>query len=130
MSGPAGPVFLDAECAWYGDPAFDLAFCLNHLLLKCLAVPEVAAELLIAFDELRDAYLGGVDWEAHADLEARAASLLPGLFLARVDGKSPVEYVTTDAARERVRRVAVPYVKEPPSALAEVRDAWAREIGL
>ena len=36
LVGPAGPVFLDAECAWYGDPAFDLAFCLNHLLLKCL----------------------------------------------------------------------------------------------
>ena len=34
-----GPVFLDAECAWYGDPAFDLAFCLNHLLLKCLWAP-------------------------------------------------------------------------------------------
>ena len=37
MIGPSGPVLLDAECAWYGDPAFDLAFCLNHLLLKCLA---------------------------------------------------------------------------------------------
>ena len=32
--GPRGPIFLDAECAWFGDPAFDLAFCLNHLLLK------------------------------------------------------------------------------------------------
>src|SRR5262245_55612776 len=36
LVGPKGPVFLDAECAWFGDPAFDLAFCLNHLLLKCL----------------------------------------------------------------------------------------------
>ncbi|MEP7282694.1 MAG: aminoglycoside phosphotransferase family protein [Rubrivivax sp.] len=35
LIGPAGPVLLDAECAWWGDPAFDLAFCLNHLLLKC-----------------------------------------------------------------------------------------------
>jgi aminoglycoside phosphotransferase (APT) family kinase protein len=34
LRGAAGPVFLDAECAWFGDPAFDLAFCLNHLLLK------------------------------------------------------------------------------------------------
>ena len=25
LAGPNGPVFLDAECAWYGDPAFDLA---------------------------------------------------------------------------------------------------------
>ena len=36
LAGPRGPVFLDAECAWWGDPAFDpafdLAFCLNHLL--------------------------------------------------------------------------------------------------
>src|SRR3546814_8749106 len=30
----SGPVFLDAECAVYGDPAFDLAFCTTHLLLK------------------------------------------------------------------------------------------------
>jgi Ser/Thr protein kinase RdoA (MazF antagonist) len=36
LIGRRGPVFLDAECAWYGDPGFDLAFCLNHLLLKCL----------------------------------------------------------------------------------------------
>jgi len=39
LQGPDGPVFLDAECAWWGDPAFDLAFCLNHLLLKCLWRP-------------------------------------------------------------------------------------------
>ena len=37
LIGPKGPVLLDAECAWHGDPAFDLAFCLNHLLLKCLS---------------------------------------------------------------------------------------------
>src|SRR6516162_10852304 len=36
LVGPQGPVFIDAECAWFGDPAFDLAFCLNHMLLKCL----------------------------------------------------------------------------------------------
>jgi 5-methylthioribose kinase len=36
LVGAEGPVLLDAECAWWGDPAFDLAFCLNHLLLKCL----------------------------------------------------------------------------------------------
>ena len=40
LAGPRGPVFLDAECAWWGDPAFDLAFCLNHLLLKCVWTPR------------------------------------------------------------------------------------------
>jgi aminoglycoside phosphotransferase (APT) family kinase protein len=130
IAGPHGPVFLDAECAWYGDPAFDLAFCLNHLLLKCLAVPGAAAEFLIAFDELRDAYLAGVAWESPAALDARAAALLPGLFLARVDGKSPVEYVSGDEQRDKVRRVAVPLIEEPPETLASVRDAWAVEVGV
>ena len=52
LIGPDGPVFLDAECAWYGDPAFDLAFCLNHLLLKCLWNREAVPGFLACFDRL------------------------------------------------------------------------------
>ena len=52
LCGPRGPVFLDAECAWYGDPAFDLAFCLNHMLLKCLWRPQWSARYLACFDAL------------------------------------------------------------------------------
>ena len=121
LVGPRGPVFLDAECAWYGDPAFDLAFCLNHLLLKCLWVPEAAPRLLACFEALAAAYLQGY---APEGLEARAASLLPGLLLARVDGKSPVEYVTEEAQKARVRRVARALLATPPARLAEVREAW------
>jgi aminoglycoside phosphotransferase (APT) family kinase protein len=130
LTGANGPSFLDAECAWYGDPAFDLAFCLNHLLLKCLWVRQAQAEFLIAFDELRDAYFHGVDWEPLADLEARAAALLPALFLARIDGKSPVEYITDEADKDRVRRTAIPMIETPPLTLGAVRDSWAAEIGL
>jgi len=129
LVGPQGPVLLDAECAWYGDPAFDIAFCLNHLLLKCLWTPAAARAFLACFDALAAAYLGGVRWEAPAALEARAAALLPGLFLARVDGKSPVEYLTNEADRARVRRVARALLLRAPQRLAEVREAWAREIG-
>ncbi len=129
LIGPGGPVFLDAECAWYGDPAFDLAFCLNHMLLKCLWTPHAARGFLACFDALAESYLAGVGWEPRGELEARAASLLSGLFLARVDGKSPVEYLTDEAPKQRVRRVARPLIATPPARLAEVRHAWAREIG-
>src|SRR5258706_11953694 len=74
LVGPSGPVFLDAECAWYGDPAFDLAFCLNHLVLKCAWVPESQVDFLTCFDALARAYLEGVTWESASALEARAAS--------------------------------------------------------
>lgn len=121
LVGPGGPVFLDAECAWYGDPAFDLAFCLNHLLLKCCWVPQGQARFLACFDALAGAYLAV---HAPAGLEERAATLLPGLLLARVDGKSPVEYLTDAAQKDRVRRVARSLLIAPPSTLAEVRLAW------
>ncbi len=121
LCGPRGPVLLDAECAWYGDPAFDLAFCLNHLLLKCLWVPGSRNAFLECFDSLYRAYLGAARFEG---IEARAASLLPALLLARVDGKSPVEYLTQDSQRQAVRRVARPLIASPVERLEQVRQAW------
>jgi Ser/Thr protein kinase RdoA (MazF antagonist) len=128
LAGPDGPVFLDAECAWYGDPAFDLAFCLNHLLLKCLWRPQWRGRYLACFDALADVYLAGVTWEPRPALEARTAQLLPGLFLARVDGKSPVEYVTDQADKDRVRRVARSFLIQPAARLKDVRAAWSAEL--
>ncbi len=128
LRGPGGPVFLDAECAWWGDPAFDLAFCLNHLLLKCLWTPSATAGFLACFDALADTYRAHVAWEAPHALEARAAWLLPGLFLARVDGKSPVEYITTEADRNRVRRAARALLTHPVDRLGDVRMAWTKEL--
>ncbi len=127
LCGPRGPVFLDAECAWYGDPVFDLAFCLNHMLLKCLWRPQWSARYLACFDALAAVYLAGVTWEPRERTEARAAALLPGLFLARVDGKSPVEYITEDWQRDAVRRVAKPLLLRPVPTLAEVRACWEEE---
>jgi aminoglycoside phosphotransferase (APT) family kinase protein len=126
LIGPHGPVFLDAECAWYGDPAFDLAFCLNHLLLKGLWVPVRRKAFLQCYDVLAAAYLAGVAWEPAAELELRAATLLPGLLLARVDGKSPVEYLNADADKDFVREIAGRFLRSPPATLAEVRAAWQR----
>jgi len=129
LIGSDGPMFLDAECAWYGDPAFDLAFCLNHMLFKGVWVPGAFDDFLACFAALADAYLARVDWEPPADLERRAAHLLPGLFLARVDGKSPVEYITADADKDRVRRVAIPLIAAPVDRLSAVAAAWRASRG-
>jgi 5-methylthioribose kinase len=128
LIGALGPVLLDAECAWWGDPAFDLAFCLNHLLLKCLWNSAARAAFFAAFDALSATYLQAVEWEPRSEIERRAAALLPGLFLARIDGKSPVEYVTEEAQREQVRRVAAPLLRQPVDRLQSVAAAWREEI--
>ena len=124
LAGPNGPVFLDAECAGYGDPAFDLAFVLNHLLLKCLWKPEHHAAYLASFDTLAQTYLSAVSWEDPAALEARSCPLLAGMLLARVDGKSPVEYITTETQREQVRRFAKPFLLQPAALLQTLRQHW------
>jgi aminoglycoside phosphotransferase (APT) family kinase protein len=128
LVSPRGPVFLDAECAWYGDPAFDLAFCLNHLFLKCLWIPAAALRFLQCFDALRDSYLQGVTWEAPGGIEERTASLLPGLFLARVDGKSPVEYLTQEADKDKARKFATRLLLHPVPSLAKLKEEWQRSL--
>jgi hypothetical protein len=121
-------VLVDAECAWWGDPAFDIAFCLNHLLLKCLWTPTATAPFLAAFDALSSAYLDAVDWEPRDAVERRAAALLPGLLLARVDGKSPVEYIDDESDRDLVRRVAAGLLLRPVARLGLVAATWREAL--
>ena len=120
LVGPDGPVILDAECAWYGDPAFDLAFVLNHLLLKGVWRPQWRAAYAAMSAALRDAYRVHVAWEPWPALDARAARLLPGLLLARIDGKSPVEYLTDDRARDLVRGFARQHLLHPAPTLEQL----------
>jgi aminoglycoside phosphotransferase (APT) family kinase protein len=126
LVGPHGPVLIDAECAWFGDPAFDLAFCLNHFLLKAVHLPQHVESLMACFSALERAYFAHVDWEPKSALEARVASLLPGLTLARVDGKSPVEYLAAPA-RDRVRAMAVTLLRHAPKSLEEIAAIWNGE---
>lgn len=127
LVGPDGPVILDAECAWFGDPAFDLAFVLNHLLLKCLWKPAGRVRYLAAYAALARAYLAHVAWEPAPAMAARTAALLPGLLLARIDGKSPVEYLTADADRQHVRAVARKLLVDPARDLETLLARWAVE---
>ena len=127
MVGPAGPVILDAECAWYGDPAFDVAFCLNHLLLKAAWMPQALMALMKSYSAWASAYFAQVNFESHAGLESRIAHLLPGLTLARIDGKSPVEYLD-EAVRDRVRTAAIHLIEKPLDRLDAIGAYWTQEF--
>jgi 5-methylthioribose kinase len=95
----AGLMLLDFECAHAGDPAFDLGFFLSHLLLKTIRAASIDAGLATRCAALAprfwDAYLEGRGLEAapEADLVHRALLHAAACCLARVDGKSPVEYL-------------------------------------
>jgi len=112
LVGPGGhdePVWLlDFEVAHWGDPAFML----NHLFIKSVYVYSVGrgecADYRDAAATFWEAYDAGVEW----DLEADVVRELAVLMLARVDGKSPVEYLTEEATKETLRTTAKRSLRE------------------
>jgi len=98
---PDGRIWvIDCEVAHYGNPAFDIAFCANHLILKAVHLNSLAL-----FEEAQR--LWSVYWKemGSARFEGEAVRTLSALMLSRIDGKSPVEYLD-DVERERVRRIS------------------------
>jgi 5-methylthioribose kinase len=95
----AGLILLDFECAHAGDPAFDLGFFLSHLLLKTVRaslMKDGASSSLVDLPPLFwSSYLArrALDSAARADLVRRAVLHAAACALARVDGKSPAEYL-------------------------------------
>lgn len=123
------PVWLlDFEVAHWGDPSFDAAFMLNHLLIKSVYRAGERAVYVDAARRFWRAYANAVagngnveserndesdrdvesdrnaefDWDVESDTVRELAVLM----LARVDGKSPVEYVTAEETKAVLRSTA------------------------
>ena len=108
-------VVIDWECVHYGNPAFDAAFLLNHLLLKSFHMPSRVADLA----EAGLAFWAAIGPQAAA-LETSTVRHWGGLLLARMDGKSPVEYITDADLKQRIRAFARSMIGSPPATVAEV----------
>jgi 5-methylthioribose kinase len=96
LADGAEVVILDCEVAHWGDPRFDVAFCLCHLLLKTLHTPSCPDEMAAAATAYLDAYSAA----GLPVLDAELVRATGCLVLARVIGDSPVEYLTTPELRE------------------------------
>ncbi len=117
-------MLIDFEVVHWGDPAFDAAFLFNHLLLKAFLRPDSRTQYQSAAAAYRDSLLGhageGFDW-----LETGALLHLPGLLLARIDGKSPVEYIESESMKDAVRKAAYALFESPT---ASIEDAFRRAL--
>jgi aminoglycoside phosphotransferase (APT) family kinase protein len=98
-------VILDAEVAHWGDPTFDVAFCLNHFLLKAVYHGSIYAPFLDGAQRFWRAYQTNVQpGTLRASVAGRLAGQLSALFLARVDGKSPAEYLVGQPEKQSIVR--------------------------
>ena len=109
---------IDFEVVHFGDPSFDSAFMLNHLLLKSFARPQwrtIYAEAALGFWRAFLSAIPEASWMESATLQH-----LGWLLLARIDGKSPVEYLREPVLRDEVRQFARNLILAPPQSVAEL----------
>ena len=111
-------VLLDAEVAHWGDPRFDVAFCLSHLLLGTICFPDFVEARTRATQAFLDAYVAeGLDVLDHA-LSRQTGCLM----LARVDGDSPLDYVAAPQHSKVIRVIARRLILDPPANPREALD--------
>lgn len=109
---------IDFEVIHFGDPSFDAAFLLNHLLLKTFYGLPGAPMLAEAFWQTLREEMPEAPW-----FERATIAHLGGLLLARMDGKSPAEYIRDPGLQARIRTFARRLITEPPQTVGEV---WTR----
>jgi 5-methylthioribose kinase len=102
-------VLIDFEVGHYGDPAFDLGFFLAHLVLKAFFHAPRVEPFLNLIDAFWAKYLAGIAGATSVgestQLIRRSIQNLAACTLARLDGKSKVDYLTNNDRRAQVRRL-------------------------
>lgn len=126
LIGHGRQILLDCEVAWYGDPAFDLGFLLNHFLLKSLyhAPRHFGMEQLLSAaiaEYFRERTLNP---DGESELNRRTAHLLLMLLLARMDGKSPAEYLQDESKKNFVRKFVALNLTAGGLNLADLATRW------
>jgi aminoglycoside phosphotransferase (APT) family kinase protein len=127
-------VLLDHEVIHWGDPAFDVGFMLAHLLSKARHLPEHRSDFVIAAHKFWISYfiqIKKAGWRK--DLEVWAARHTLACLLARVDGRSPLEYLTPierEQQREDVLQLMQRFMLAWAVDVSELIDAYAEKLAV
>lgn len=120
-------ILLDYEVVHFGDPAFDVGFCLTHFLSKALHLGKRGTCLANTAAVFWRAYFGEIaplGWDA---IEPRAVRHTLGCLLARVAGKSPLEYLTAEEAA-RQKDVTLQLIANPPTTVSDLIAGFVQKI--
>ena len=123
-------VLLDHEVIHFGDPGFDIGFALTHLLSKAHHLPQHRAAFATAAQHFWQTYLdtlGQLPWAT--ELEARAVHHTLACLLARVAGRSPLEYLLpSEQAKQRDNVVKL--MSQPPDRITDLIHHFIDELNL
>jgi 5-methylthioribose kinase len=121
-------ILLDYEVVHVGDPGFDLGFALTHFLSKAHHLPTERYRLARAAELFWQVYreeIAQLNWAK--ELEQRVVRHTLGCLLARVAGKSPLEYLSS-AEMIRQRNAVLALMREPPASVPKLIAEFIRKI--
>jgi 5-methylthioribose kinase len=121
-------ILLDYEVVHFGDPAFDVGFALTHFLSKAHHQPRERYRLASAAELFWQVYWEGIhqlNWAK--ELEARVVRHTLGCLLARVAGKSPLEYLTP-AEVVRQRETILALIQKPATKVPDLIEMFIYKI--
>jgi 5-methylthioribose kinase len=121
-------ILLDYEVVHFGDPAFDVGFALTHFLSKAHHSPVARARLASAAELFWQVYRTEIDHQNwFSDLERRVVRHTLGCLLARVAGKSPLEYLTSEEVK-RQRTVVLSMIEDRPTKVPDLITQFTNKI--
>lgn len=120
-------VLLDHEVVHWGDGAFDVGFSLAHLLSKAHHMKAERESFLSAAESFWRGYVAALGILATGDAEARVTRHALACLLARVDGRSPLEYLT-EAERTKQRALVLDLMARPRAGVQETIQAFAKGL--
>lgn len=97
---------LDYEVAHYGHPSFDLGFLSTHFVLKAVKFKSLAGQYLSLLRSMLEIYFDRAEFIDRDELMETFRKVWAMILLARVDGKSPAEYITVEEDKELIRTIA------------------------
>lgn len=121
---------LDFEVAHIGDPSFDLAFLTNHFILKAIKNKQWALGYLNLAAYTMETYLNRINFTDVRSLEHNTIKTLALLFLARVDGKSSVEYITKNEDKDLIRKISYGMLQNNINNYRDLTNYFLKEISV
>ena len=120
-------VILDFEVIHFGDPAFDIGFSLTHFLSKAHHLPARRCAFLDMARQFWTSYGDALSLELREPVGQFAVKHTLACMLARVAGRSPLEYLDA-SERQRQKRIVLELMNQDIQDIPSLINAFGDEL--
>lgn len=115
---------IDSEPVHCGNAICDVSNFTTHIVLKSAHLKKYSAAFLNMLVAMTDTYFSRIDFDDPKKVEANCMKALGMTVLARIDGKSPAEYITDEATKQLVRDMSFKLIESDITTYRQAADLF------